>query len=226
MKHRVKISTTYSNWLETKTGVPQGSVLGPLLFNIFNDFIYISKQSDLCNFVDDNTLFSYGNSFEFAASSLEEHISKSMYWFKTNQMVVNTLIFQVILFGLNSDENIVLEVGGCSIDVANSFTLLEVTSDSKLTFNQHVLKICQKANSKISAFSRISKFLNQQQSLIFYNPFITSQFNYCPLIWIFCGKAANKELNRSHRRALRILRNGYSSPPEELLQKSNEFTIN
>ena len=91
-------------------------------------------------------------------------------------MIVNASKFQVILFGLNSNENIVLEVGGWSIDVANNVTLLGVTIDSKLTFNQHVhvLKICPKANSKISAFSRISKYLNEKQSLILYNYFITS----------------------------------------------------
>ena len=107
--------------------------------------------------------FSCGNSFEVVASSLEEDMSKSIYWFKTNQMVVNASKFQVILFGLNSNENIVLEVGGCSIDVANSATLLGVTIDSKLTFSQHVLQICQKANSKISAFSRVSKYLDEKQ---------------------------------------------------------------
>ena len=53
--------------------------------------------------------------------------SKSMYWFKTNQMVVNASTFQLILFGLSSNENIVLEVGECSIDVANGVTLLGVT---------------------------------------------------------------------------------------------------
>ena len=56
--------------------------------------------------------------------------------------------FKTILFGLNSKEDIVLEVGGCSIDVANSVTLLGVTIDSKLKFNKHVLQICQKANNK------------------------------------------------------------------------------
>ena len=133
----------------------------------------------MCNFADDNTIFSCSNSFEVVASSLEEDMSKSMSWFKTNQMVVNASKFQVILFGLNSNENIILKVGGCSIDVANNVTLLGDTIDSKLKFNQHVSKICQKANSKISAFSRVSNYLHEKQSLILYNSSIISQFNYC-----------------------------------------------
>ena len=150
-----------------------------------NGFIYIIKQSEVCSFADDNTLFSCGNSFEVVASSLKKEMSKSIFWFKTNQMVVNASKFQVTLCGLNSNENIILEIGRCSIDVANSVTLLGLTIDSKLKFNQHVLKMCQKANSNISAFSRISKYLNEKQSLILYNLFITSQFNYCLLIWMF-----------------------------------------
>ena len=147
--------------IKTKTGVLQGSVLGPLLFNIFiNDFFYIIKQSEVCNFADDNTVFSCGNSFEVVASSLEGDMPKSIYWFKKNQMVVNASKFQVMLSSLKSNENIVLDVEECSVDAANSVTLLGVTIDSTLTFNQHVLKICQKANRKISAFSRFSKYLN------------------------------------------------------------------
>ena len=217
-KQRVKIGTTYSGWLKTKTGLPQRSVLGPLFFNIFiNDFIYIIEKSEVCNFADDNTIFSCGNSFEVVAPSLKEDMSRSMSWFKTNRMVVNASKFQVILFGLNSNESIVLEVGGCSIDVDNSVTVLGVKIDSKFKFNQNVSKICQKANTKISAFSRVSNYLDEKQSLILYKSFIASQFNYCSLIWIFRGKVANKDLNRADKRALRILHNDYSSSFEELL---------
>ena len=52
-----------------------------------------------------------------------------------------------------------------------------------------------------------------------------SQFNYCPLIWMFCGKVANNDLNRTHKRALRILLNDYTSTFNELLHRVNECTI-
>ena len=138
--------------------------------------------------------------------------------------VVNVSKIPVILFGLNSNENMVLEVGGCFIDVASSVAL-GVTIDSNLKFNQHVLQIFQKKNSKISAFSRISKYLDEKQSLILYNSLIKSLFNYYSSIWMLCGKAANIELNCSHKSALRILRIDYSSPFEDLLRKSSESSI-
>ena len=90
---------------------------------------------------------------------LEGDMSKSMCSFNSNQMVVNARKFQVTLFGLSSNEKIILEVGGCSNYVATSVTVLRVTIDSELRFNLHVLQTFQKAKSSFSAFSRTSKYL-------------------------------------------------------------------
>ena len=67
--------------------------------------------------------------------------------------------------------------------------------------------------------------LLMRSNLLLYNSFILSQFNYCPLIWMFCGKVVNNELNRTHKRALRILFNDYTSTFNELLHRGNECTI-
>ena len=179
----------------------------------------------MCNFADDNTIFSCDDTFESLASNLEQDMSQAISWFKTNQMVANPSKFKVMLLGLKTDDIIVPDIGNLSTDVVSSVKLLGITIDSKLKFDQHVAKLCQKANNKISAFSRVSHYLNEKQSRFLYNSFIMSQFNYCPLIWIFCGKVANNDLNRTHKRALRILFNDYTSTFNELLHRGNECTI-
>ena len=121
-----------------------------------NDFIYIVEHSEVCNFADDKTIFSCDDTFDSVASNLEQDMSQAISWFKTNQMVANPSKFQVMLLGLKTDDSIVLDIGNVSIDVVSSIKLLGITIDSKLKFDQHLAKLCQKANNKISAFSRIS----------------------------------------------------------------------
>ena len=65
----------------------------------------------------------------------------------------------------------------------------------------------------------------QEQALSICNVVILSNFNYCPLIWLFCNKDGNKKIDRAHKRALKILHNDYESSFQSLLARSNSFTI-
>ena len=83
----------------------------------------------------------------------------------------------------------------------------------------------KKANNKTSAFSRVAEYLDQDKRRILYNTFIMSNFNYCPLIWMFCGKDGNVSINRVHKWALRIMWQFIAAPFAELLARGNECTI-
>ena len=76
-KHRTKIGDSFSKYQRIITGIPQGSILGPLFFNIFiNDLFLTIDKSTLCNYADDNTLYTSGNDANKVISKLKQNFSK------------------------------------------------------------------------------------------------------------------------------------------------------
>ena len=103
--------------------------------------------------------------------------------------------------------------------------VLGVQIDDKLTFRDHISSICKKAARQLNAMARIAKYLDLDARKMVYNSFILSNFNYCPIVWHFCGKSSNKKLEKIQERALRILHNDYSSTYSELLMKTGGNTL-
>ena len=129
-----------------------------------------------------------------------------------------------LVFGGNTD-TINLSIGNSSIEESNAETLLGIDFDKSLNFKSHVRTLCKKANQKLHALSRISSYMDEKKLMLTMKTFIMSQFNYCPLVWMFYDRTINNKLNRMHERALRIAGKDDKSSFQELLQKTNSVSI-
>ena len=103
--------------------------------------------------------------------------------------------------------------------------MLGATLDDKLNFNEHVRNMCQTASCQINALKRISNFLNEQCRMHVYKSFISANFNYCHIIWLFCGTTNRKKLGKLQGRALATVYCYKSLAYEAMLKKSGQLCI-
>ena len=126
-KQRTKIGSSYSSWYDIIRGVPQGSILGPLLFNIYiNDLFFVIKLSEVCNFADDNTLYSSNKELELVFRNLESDLNNVLAWFNINSLKANPGKFQFMVLGTKEDDSFVLDIGKKKTESSTEVTLLGV----------------------------------------------------------------------------------------------------
>ena len=175
---RVKVMDICSDWTIVNREVPQGSVLGPLLFNIFlNDLFFLPLNSHLVNYADDNHICLENGNLEVLRKQLQDDWNIAVRWFDKNQTTANPDKFQSIILSRHRVDQFDINLDDHVISRGNTLKMLGDTLDDNLNFNEHVRNICQTASCQINALKRISNFLNEQCRMNVYKSFINTNFN-------------------------------------------------
>ena len=146
-------------------------------------------NSGICNFADDNTMYSCGTSISKITKNLENDLSTLPNWFYANGMAANPDKFQSMFLGLNEKHRLRFKIDGVKISsTENVIKHLGIETDNQLRFNKHVKTLCDKTNRKVNAFRKLNTYLSREEAMKLCNTVIISSFNYCPLIWMFMAK--------------------------------------
>ena len=169
---KTNVNNNYSLWKEIFTGVPQGSILGPLLFNIYiNDIFLFVDEAFLSNYADDTALYSIHKNHISNQSVLKRNFICLQKWFYENYMVLNPGKCCYMTFGSKFNNDLLLE-DGTTIPSAEEHVVLGITIDSHLNFHSHLKQLCKKVANKLNALTRIAPHLDQDQKKLIYNSFL------------------------------------------------------
>ena len=194
-KQYVSVSKCNSGLKTMKHGVPQGSVLGPLLFLLYiNDFTNCLHYTSSIMYADDTTIYKSGKCISKLCNILENDLNNIVEWFNLNFLTLNIekTIFTVFSYRhIPSDVKVLL--GNKYILNTSTVNFLGVSLDFKLTFGAHIKKIYNKVSKIHGIFYKINKFLPEHILISLYYALIYSNLIYCIEAW---GSASAVYINK------------------------------
>ena len=169
------------------SGVPQGSILGQILFNIFLNDIFLILGQGLHNFAIDNTITAIGKTIDGLVHDLETKSESAIEWMDNNNMIANPGKFKAVVLSKNNIDTVgtKCQIREKVIYSSDKVDLLGIAIDDQLNFESHISEICCKAAGQLNALKRLGSYIPLESRKILANSFILSNFNYCPLVWYF-----------------------------------------
>ena len=191
-----------------KYGVPQGSILGPLLFLIYiNDLPLHVKQSNMDLYADDSTLHFHDKNIEKINSILQNDLNAIQSWCNNNSMKINAQKTKCMKLGskqkLKQLSELCITVNETCIENVHSFKLLGIDIDENLSWEDHVDRICKTISSKVSLLYKIKVYLPIHTRQLFYNAYILPYIDYCSSVW---GNLLQKDSDRIIKLQKRVAR--------------------
>lgn len=222
------VNGSLSNSQILTCGIPQGTILGPLLFILYiNDLPNCLSNSVARMYADDTHLTFASNNIETINDVMNHDLSNVNTWLTANKLTLNSSKTEFMLIGSRQrlgtyDTSPKLIIGGDIIKQVSSVKSLGVHIDENLSWNMHIEKIAKKIASGIGAIKRCRPFVNRTTLESVFNALVQPYFNYCSEVWGHCNKSLSNKLQKLQNRAARILTfSSYDTSADPLLEQLN-----
>lgn len=229
-KQIVKIGNHQSQPKPITYGIPQGSILGPLLFLIYiNNIGEIGLKGDITLYADDTSLFYFERSIEKIIANAQTDLNLLNEWFQNNVLTINVSKTNYIIFKAKNkkiSDHDPLILNNMTINQIDSERYLGLIVDSKLTWKPHIEKIKAKLSSLTGAIRGITRCLPRGVRYSIYNSLIKSHIDYLIEIW---GSAAKSHINiiqRAQNKLIKVLFcYNYLTPTERLYKETKIMSV-
>ena len=209
-KQKVVCGGFSSSWQTVKSGVPQGSIIGPLLFILYvNDLPLYTENSEVDMYADDGTLSFASNNVSVIEHNLSIDLKSVELWCTHNNMTLNLNKTTSMLTGsrarLKKNDSLSLITGNDTIKSVKSQKVLGIVIDNNLDWQEQFDKMCASISSRLGLLRRLDKYLDKDAKLLYFNAYILPIMDYGITIWGQCSHTKSDRANKLLKRAARII---------------------
>ena len=212
-----------SSYLDINIGVPQGSVLGPLLFLIYINDISLCSNLKATLYADDSVFTLSHKNANTLQTKLNAELPKLNHWLKLNRLSLNLRKTKYLYFS-KSNKNIVIQIDGSDILQTKCIKYLGVHLDDKLKWHKHVEHVEAKLSAATCAFSKLCKYLPSNTLTPVYYSLVYSHLQYAIICWGNTSKTVLNRLQIKQNCIIKILSKKVRLQP--LFQKLNFLRLN
>ena len=194
-----------------EAGVPQGSILGPILFITFTaDFPEHLPECKVTAYADDTQIILTAKSDEEMKLKVEDSIRKAQHWFSTNSLKINPTKTEILVLGRRNARHrlqfsVMDGVDTSTIENTNKMKILGVVLDENLTWEHHVKFVKAKSFRIIRNLARTTSILPMTSRRLLYDALVTPHFSYCDTVWGGLSKGLSAELQKAGNFAAKSL---------------------
>ncbi|PFX14021.1 putative 115 kDa protein [Stylophora pistillata] len=225
--NRVKLGSTVSEWERGSRGCPQGSAFGPLIWNMFqNDLTYsVNSNSNINMYADDHQFHAAGSNVTEVHDKLIASAELASRWYRSNFLKGNYDKYQTMTLGNKNNDMDSIIIDDNEVKSTKCLKLLGVYIDNRLQFDEHIANICKRSSQRVGVLMRLRNMIPTDTKLKLFKAAILPYLTYSHLVWHFCRASDTRKLERIQERALRAVYCDKGSSYDKLLDMANLSTL-